>query len=58
MNEKTSELIAEILTQSLKPYKPFMPILHIIVILLIAILLIYGNRIGKSLLLSFISSSA
>ena len=47
MNEKTSEFITEILTQSLKPYKPFMPILHIIVILLIAILLIYGHRIGK-----------
>jgi hypothetical protein len=47
ITERASELVAEVLSQSLKPYKPFMPTLHIIVILLITALLIYGNRVRK-----------
>jgi hypothetical protein len=46
-DERASELVAEVLSQSLKPYKPFMPTLHIIVILLVAALLVYGNRVRK-----------
>jgi len=45
--EKIGEVVAEVLTYSLKPYKPFMPLLHIIVILFIAAVLVYGNRFGK-----------
>jgi hypothetical protein len=48
MNERTSELVAEVLSHSLEPYKPFMPFLHIIVILFIIAVLVYGNRFGKS----------
>jgi len=47
MNERSSEVVVEVLTQSLRPYKPFMPFLHIIVILFIATVLVYGNRVGK-----------
>jgi len=52
MNERTGELISEILRHALKPYKPHMPVLHVVVILLVAAVLIYGNRVGKSSLLS------
>jgi hypothetical protein len=47
ITEGASELVAEVLSRSLKPYKPFMPTLHIVVILLIAALLVYGSRVRK-----------
>jgi len=47
MDERTSEVVAEVLNQSLKPYKPFMPVLHTVIILLIAAVLVYGNRVRK-----------
>jgi hypothetical protein len=47
ITERASELVAGVLSQSLKPYKPFMPTLHIIVILLVTALLVYGSRVRK-----------
>jgi hypothetical protein len=47
MDEKSSEVVAEVLTQSLKPYRPFTPFLHIIVILFVAAVLVYGDRFGR-----------
>ena len=47
MNERTSEIIAEVLSCSLRPYKPFMPALHIIIILLMVTVLVYGNSVGR-----------
>jgi len=47
MDERSGEVVAEVLTHSLKPYKPFMPFLHIIIILFIAAVLVYGNKFGE-----------
>ena len=47
MNERTGEIVAEILSHSLRPYKQFMPALHIIIILLVVAVLVYGNRVRR-----------
>jgi len=47
MNERASEIVAEVISRSLRPYKPFMPALHIIIILLVVAVLVYGNRVGR-----------